>query len=203
MILFLSIGLSIIVALLTGGHLSGLTRVSLRLGWLAFVALGLQAASIYTVQPQWLPGLVLVASYLLLGAVVVANVRTPGVALIAIGLAANLAVIAANGGYMPVTSEALSIVGMDHLITVTESGSKVFGSKDIVLSYSDTRLWALSDIVVVKWPFPAIFSLGDITLAAGAFWFIQAGLRTAEPAEREFADDEAIDGVRIDPDRGV
>ena len=97
MILLLSIGLSIIVALLTGGHLSGLTRVSLRLGWLAFIALGLQAVSIYTVQPQWLPGLVLVASYLLLGAVVVTNIRTPGVALIALGLAANLAVIAANG----------------------------------------------------------------------------------------------------------
>jgi hypothetical protein len=187
-ILLLSIGLSFVIALLTGGHLSGLARVPFKLGWLTFVALGLQVAAIYTVKPEWLPGVVLVSSYALLGVVVLANIRTPGVALIALGLAANLAVISANGGFMPVTPEAVSLIGMDHLISVTEAGNKVFGSKDIVLSYSDTNLWALSDIVVIRWPYPAIFSLGDLTLAAGAFWFIQAGLHTSPPSASTSSD---------------
>ena len=183
MILLLAIGLSIIGALLTGGHLLGLSRVSFKLGWLAFVALAIQVASVYVTQPAWLPGALLVLSYALLGTVALANVRTPGMALIALGLAANMAVIAANGGYMPVAPETVSLAGLEQLVSATETGHKIFGSKDIVLPYSDTRLWILSDIMVTRWPSATIFSLGDVMLAAGAFWFIQASLRIPEPKE--------------------
>jgi hypothetical protein len=184
MILLLSIGLSIVLGLLTGGRLSGLARVPFRLAWLTFVALGLQVISVYVGQRGWLPGMLLIISYSVLLAVVVANIRTPGLALLALGLVANLAVISANGGYMPVTSEAIALAGFEHLVSSTEAGNEIFGSKDIVLPYSDTRLWPLSDILIIRWPVPAVASLGDLVLAVGAFWFIQAGLRTEKAVER-------------------
>jgi hypothetical protein len=184
MILLLAVGLSIILGLLTGGRLSGLARVPFRLAWLTFVALGLQVISVYTERPGWLPGMLLLLSYSVLLAVVLANIRTPGLALIGLGLVANLAVIAANGGYMPVTSEAIALAGFEHLVSSTEAGNEVFGSKDIVLPYSDTRLWPLSDIIIINWPVPAVASLGDLLLSAGAFWFIQAGVHTKRAVER-------------------
>jgi len=178
MILLVSIAVSIVVALLTGGRLSGLARAPFKLGWLTFLALGLQVASVYSSVPNWFPAALLIASYALLLAVVLANIRTPGLALIGLGLVANMAVIAANGGYMPVTAEALSRAGLEHLVTTTEAGNKIFGSKDAVLSYSDTRLWVLSDILVIRKPSPTVFSLGDLFVAGGAFWFIQAGMHS-------------------------
>lgn len=181
MILLFSIGLSVALALLTGGRLSRLARVPFKLGWLTFVALGLQVASVYSSKPTWVPGALLIGSYALLVAVVLANLRVPGVAVIGLGLAANLAVIAANGGYMPVTSEAVSRAGLEQLVTTTDVGTEIFGSKDIVLPYSDTRLWALSDIVILRWPFPTVVSLGDVILAAGAFWFIFRSLHSEHP----------------------
>ncbi|NLT74415.1 MAG: DUF5317 domain-containing protein [Chloroflexi bacterium] len=190
MILLVSIGLAIVVALLLGGRLIGLARVPFRLGWLAFLALGLQVAAVFSSNTTWLPLAMLVGSYLLLLAVILANIRTPGIALLGLGLVANMAVIAANGGFMPVTVEAVSHAGLEHLITTTDSG-RVFGSKDIVLPYSDTRLWVLSDIIVIRKPTPAVLSLGDLMLAGGAFWFTLASMCSERRGRAARSDSEA------------
>ncbi len=183
MILVLSIALAVVIALLTGGRPSGLARISFVLGWLTFIALGIQIGAVYVREPAWLASTLLVTSYLLLVAVVVANLRLPGLAALGLGLVANMVAITANGGYMPVTPEAVARAGLQELVTVTDAGIRVFGSKDIVLPAAETRLWILSDILVLKHPFPTILSIGDLLLAVGAFWFIYATLHAGRPAE--------------------
>ncbi len=127
--------------------------------------------------------LVMIASYALLLAFLWANRGLGGMKLILAGAALNLAVIVANGGYMPVTPEALARSG--HLDLVVERGGEAFvvGSKDIVLPAGQTRLQSLSDVVSTPEVFPvsATFSAGDLFIMAGA-----AGWPTGccSPAER-------------------
>jgi len=187
MLLVLSIGLSLVIALATGGRLSGLARISFRLGWLTFVALGIQIGAVYVREPAWFASTLLVISYLLLVAVILANLRLPGLAALGLGLLSNMAAIIANGGYMPVTPEAVARAGLQELVTVTDAGVRVFGSKDIVLSVADTRLWILSDILVLKHPIATVLSIGDLLLAVGAFWFVYAALNAGRRTEDKVA----------------
>jgi hypothetical protein len=94
------------------------------------------------------------------------------------GLAANWIVMAANGGHMPVTYEALVAAGRAHLVESTMPGTLVFGTKDILLPLAETQLWPLSDIFVIPPPFPipSVFSLGDALLALGMFRLVPAAL---------------------------
>lgn len=125
MILLLALLFSIAISLARGGRFLWLAQVSLRLGWLAIVAFALQWSIIYAPLPrsEGLLGprtLLLMASYLLVVVVVVANRRVPGLPLIAIGLGLNLLVMVANGGFMPVTMEAVEHAGLTHLALGTE-----------------------------------------------------------------------------------
>jgi hypothetical protein len=90
--------------------------------------------------------------------------------LILIGALLNLAVILANGGYMPVTRGALARSGHLDLVFVHDEQAFVLGSKDIVLPEAQTRLQLLSDIVGIPEAFPvsATFSVGDLFIMAGA-----------------------------------
>ena len=49
-------------------------------------------------------------------------------------------------------------------------------SKDIILSREATRLWFLSDVLVLGKPFPlpTVFSLGDVFLMLGACVLLQS-----------------------------
>jgi len=95
----------------------------------------------------------------------------------------NLLVVLANGGFMPVTLEALRRAGLVHLALGLEPGSRLVATKDILLPRQDTRLWILSDIFVIPPPLPfnTIFSLGDFFLALGAFTFFQCAMLSASP----------------------
>jgi hypothetical protein len=98
--------------------------------------------------------------------------------LIGAGVAANWLVMAVNGGYMPVTYEALVAAGKGHLIANATPGTLVFGSKDILLPTAETRLPFLSDIFVIPPPFPvpSVFSLGDALIAVGMFRLLSRAL---------------------------
>jgi hypothetical protein len=115
-----------------------LATLNLRWAWLALVALVPQVIIIY-VPALWEPPLwgarlaLLVASYMLLVAVVIANWRLPGVFIIGLGLLLNLAPKVANDGFMPVTAEALDRAGLAHLAVSQEAGARVLSAKDILL----------------------------------------------------------------------
>lgn len=110
------------------------------------------------------------------------NFRLPGMPLLALGLACNLAVILANDGFMPLTVDAAS-----RLVSQTVLNSLVLGervgsaSKDILLSEANIRLPWLADRFVPPQnvPYRFAFSLGDIFIAAGAFWILFRGKQTA------------------------
>ncbi|HEY83799.1 MAG TPA: DUF5317 domain-containing protein [Chloroflexi bacterium] len=88
----------------------------------------------------------------------------------------NLVVMAANGGWMPVTPETSSFI---HPERVVEARTRPPSSKNLVLARSETRLWILSDIIrlTLPWQRTAI-SIGDALLIAGAGQFIfQATVR--------------------------
>jgi len=184
MILFVALLLSIAIALVRGGRFSCLAQTPLRYGWVAIAAFAMQWSIIYSPLPrtEGLLGartLLLIASYLLVVVVVVANRRLPGLSLIGVGLGLNLLVMLANGGFMPVTLEAVERAGLAHLALGTEPGARLSATKDIILPAKDTRLWLLSDIFVLPPPLPfrTVFCLGDLLLSAGVFVLFQRAMR--------------------------
>ncbi len=181
MILLLALVVAVGWALVRGGNLSHLQAISLRRVELALAAFGIQVAVIYLPLVEWSSWLrvsLLALSYVLLVGFVWSNRQLPGIWLLASGLAANWLVILANGGYMPITYEALVGAGRGYLAANTDAGSVIMGSKDILLPMAETRLWFLSDIFVIPPPFPlsTAFSLGDGLVMLGLFRFVTTAL---------------------------
>ncbi|MCL4528324.1 MAG: DUF5317 domain-containing protein [Chloroflexi bacterium] len=146
--------------------------------WLAFIAFLPQLIIAYLpasrhLLPDWIAALSLSLSLILFLAFAWINRRLPGMPILLIGLLLNLAVILANGGWMPISPEAVSrLAGPDAIRTVS-LGSRI-GQKDILLSPQDTRLEFLSDrFLLPDWlPHQVAFSLGDVFIAAGIFWLL-------------------------------
>ena len=109
------------------------------------------------------------------------NRHVAGFWLLGLGLLLNFAVIATNGGLMPISPETLAIV---HGSRIEEfADGRTFGSKSIVLAAEETRLEWLADRFTVpdELPIQFAYSLGDVFLAIGAFWVLWAGGSTRRP----------------------
>ena len=183
MILAAAVLVALLIGLLRGGDLRRLAQLPFKWGWLALVAFGSQLYLIYAPEPvgQGLGSprvILLVLSYVLLLAVVWQNRRLPGVWVMGIGFVANLSVMLLNGGYMPITPEALAAVGHARNAQSSQTGARVMATKDVILPREATVAWWLADIFVLAPPFPipTVFSLGDALIALGAFWLLQATL---------------------------
>ncbi|MGQ9492526.1 MAG: DUF5317 domain-containing protein [Anaerolineae bacterium] len=184
MILVAAIVVSIAVALLRGGRFTNLVSFPLRWGLLAVAAFAIQALFIYQTPTRKTIGvwgwqeIFFMTSHLLLLATVWLNRHLPGVKVIGLGLLLNLTVMAANGGWMPVTPDAVVKVGHTGLVPSLETGTRVYSSKNIILPAEQTKLRFLSDIFILARPFPipTIFSIGDVFVAAGIFLLIQGAM---------------------------
>ncbi len=126
------------------------------------------------VSRQW-SALILPVSLVILMLFVWYNRQLQGFWLLGFGLLLNLAVIATNGGLMPISPETLSTVHGTQTQELIDRS--VIGTKSIVLPVEETQLEWLADRFTVpdQSPIHFAFSLGDIFLAAGAFWVLWAG----------------------------
>ncbi len=189
MILLLVLGISILVGLVRGGRLSNLAALPLR--WPAVPVLALAAQSLVILFPQSrgqgllsLHSLLLMLSYLALLVTIWVNRGIPGMVLLCLGLLLNLTVMLLNGGYMPITPDAVKRIGATGYTVENGTGARVGYSKDVVLPREGTHLWLFSDIFVIPPPFPipTAFSLGDVLASAGMFLLLQyALLRVPSP----------------------
>lgn len=152
----------------------------LRYPWLAFAAFLPQFLAFYLPStrewfPDWLAAACLLTSQALFLGFAWLNRRLPGMWLLLAGLALNLAVIAANGGFMPIGPQTAARLVPAETLAGSSSGSR-FGIKDILLLPHETRLaWLADRFLPPAWfPYRVAFSPGDVLIALGAFWLLAA-----------------------------
>jgi len=99
------------------------------------------------------------------------NRRLPAFWILAAGLVLNLAVILANGGFMPISPETAARLIPQESLQALSLGERFGGGKDILLLEESTRLALLSDrLLPPGWfPYQVAFSPGDVVVAVGAF----------------------------------
>lgn len=181
MFILYAVAFGVLLGFAFGGRLANLASIEFRWPWLAIAGFAVQVAlfssavrdSIGAAGPP-----IYVAST---GAVLIAvlrNVRLPGLALVAVGAASNLAAIVANGGVMPTTPAAQAAAGV-----AIEQG---FTNSVVV---ANPGLQPLTDIYALPaWvPFANVFSIGDVLIALGVVLVLVMGMRSAPTARREDA----------------
>jgi len=180
-ILLLVMASGLAVGQLRGGDLDSLRGAPMKALPLAVAALvlqvllGLQGLRLDGALPMI--GSVLLVASLLLGLIVVwANRRLPGMALIGLGLLANLLVVGINGG-MPVSKATLERVG----ISATSPDLRELGPK-YVLERPGTRLGVLGARLAIP-PGRTMVSVGDVAQYAGLVLLVQ-GLMLAGTRRR-------------------
>lgn len=180
----------ILLPAIVAGLLAGLARArrhgngslrspDLRLIWLVPIAF----------LPQWLAfdlpatrrlttdksaAMAMVSSQALLLIFAWFNRNQPGFWALGTGLALNLSVITLNRGLMPVSPEVVA-----ELLPYVPADDWQVGERvgwNIVLLVTDTRLWWLSDhLLLPAWfPYRKALSVGDLLIATGAFWHLWA-----------------------------
>lgn len=175
-----------VIGWLLGGRLTGLAGLRFRAYWMIVGGLAAQAVAIGSLGlpvglfVQARPELIL-GSYVLILYGLWHNRSIPGMAVVCLGFALNFVTIAANGGEMPITYQALENTGQTYLVNGPDSGQYVGRSKDILLTREQTRLWPLTDVLTTPWPLRRAASFGDfVTLAGiGAMWVL--AMRSREP----------------------
>ena len=139
--------LAVGIGLLTGGRLSGLSAMRFRLVPAALAGLLLQ----FLVPPGIWQQVLLFASFLLLSAFAVANIKIPGFTLILAGIVMNFLVIGVNAG-MPVPRWSLErsdqIQELEFLI---EHG----GAKHHLATEEDTLMF-LADVIPLALTDPSV-----------------------------------------------
>jgi hypothetical protein len=160
--------LALAVGFLGGGRFAGLSSLRIRLAPLAIVGLALQFLS---PSRGDLPYLLLMVSFVMLTVFAAVNLRTPGFALILIGMLMNFLVIAANHG-MPVTQYALVASGQQDTLTELV---RLGGEKHHLAGPGD-RLLFLADVTPIPPPVRQAVSAGDVVAYAGVAFVIVAAM---------------------------
>lgn len=161
MVVAWAIPIGVLAGLLAGGRLDGLTGLRIRWAWLAIGGLLVQVVLFGLPSSDTLEAvgpIVYVTSTAVVLLALVVNLRVPGLWIVGLGAASNLAAIVANGGYMPTTAEALAAAGVEEAEGFSNS---------VVLA--DPALAPLTDILALpSWiPLANVFSVGDVLIALG------------------------------------
>jgi hypothetical protein len=129
------------------------------------------------------------------------NRRLSGIWMLALGLALNLIVIAANGGFMPINPHTASQLEPPEVVDSIPLGSRLGYSKDILLEPAQTHLGCLSDRFLLPkgLPYQAAFSLGDVVIAVGAFWLIASQGKSMRTSGKILKEAECYPQRHTDP----
>jgi hypothetical protein len=181
----------VLFGMLTGGRPANAARRPVQLTWLLLCSALVQVAAELLDVPDRLGLAMVLVSYVGLAAFAIANIRLVGMPVVLVGLAANLAVIALNGG-MPVRASAILA---SNAAASSELATLDFGAKRHLATDTD-RLTVLGDVVPVR-PTHEVLSFGDLILAFGIADVIFRLLmpRVAGRARRGDDDDEEVDLV--------
>ena len=167
MVLLAVLVLAVLTVPLAGGRLAALGDLQVRWGWAVVAAIGLQVL-IISVFPDRFEALhepLHLLSYGFAALFVYANIRLPGVLLIALGGLLNLIAIVANGGVMPASRAAQRSAG------IVQSDDGFANSAAL----EDPELLFLGDVFAIPDSVPYldnVFSIGDVLIAVGAFVLI-------------------------------
>lgn len=155
----IAVAITIAVALARGGRLRDLERVEIRHLWVFPAGLVLMIVLNVAKLKGWLTTeqtlLAQPSIYVVIIAGILLNRHLRGATTLAVGTFLNLLVIAANGGYMPVSMPALKASGL----TMKELEDVMY-LRHVPMG-PDTRLAFLGDIIPVPWP-PLLRSVGSI-----------------------------------------
>ncbi len=158
-----------------GGAIRNFARLSFR--WPAIFLVGIAARAV-AFSPIVRSAPIAIALYLLaIGCLIIGMIRNrwlAGLELILVGLLLNAIVILANGGAMPVSADALRLIGhYDFALRLSREGS----IGHVTLATPDTLLRPLADVI----PLTAIpglqtvASVGDLFIAAGVLIIFYVG----------------------------
>lgn len=162
--------LAVVIGLVSGGRLSGLSSLRLRWAPLALVGLGLQ---LFLPPGNW-PLVLLMVSFVLLTIFAIRNLKVAGFPLVLVGLLMNFLVIGVNGG-MPVPRHALEASDqMGELQYLIDHG----GAKHHLATSEDSLLF-LADVIPLGAPVRQAISLGDIFVYIGVTQVVVAAMRTS------------------------
>lgn len=170
---------SLAVGMVRGGRLDRLVEFEFRAFWAVIAAFALQyllnsadATRPSPVVSFFIP--IHVAVYAILGYALWVNLATPGVKVIAAGVALNFLVIAVNGMRMPVSVDVMRWAGMPSQVAFLETGKAL---THVALEPA-TRLKFLGDVLAIPRPFPSpsAFSFGDVLMLVGVFILVQAAM---------------------------
>lgn len=177
MFILYALVVGLVAGFLLGGRLSGLGRLEFR--WAPVIVGGLVVQLALFADPvaERIGSLgppIYVASTLAVLAGVVRNIRLVGMPLVFLGALSNLAAIAANGGFMPVSEAALRANG--------RTPSAIYSNSRLI---PDPALEPLTDIFAMPpWmPFANVFSIGDLLIGAGVALAVISAMR-ADPDAR-------------------
>jgi hypothetical protein len=171
-------------AVLPGSRLSRLGSRRWRHTWLVWLALAVQVVVISVLPDgRGLSEAAHLGTYALAAAFVAVNHRSVGTLVIGVGGLLNLVAIAANGGVMPATRDALEASGW-------EPTPGHFANSALV---ADPHVQLLGDVFATpSWlPVHSVFSVGDVVIVAGFALFLHEtcwvgrAARLAQPATTE------------------
>jgi hypothetical protein len=171
MFILYAVVVGLAIGLVAGGRIGSIGDI--RFHWAPLVLLGFGAqvllfSDAVAERVGDLGPVLYVASTLLVVVAVIRNSAVPGMPLVALGAACNLAAIVANGGFMPASPAAMAALG--------KAAPTIYSNSAVV---AQPALAPLTDIFALPtWlPFHNIFSLGDVILAVGVAMVIAIAMR--------------------------
>ncbi len=166
------------MAFLMGHDLGAIGRLPYR-GGRSILGLVLGLFILQTIAVIYVPGqttlqvIILILSQVVLIAVLLLNHRLPGAKLFALGVALNVTVMVANGGWMPISIETYNYIYPDR--PPIEAQARPPKSKNVALPQKDITMWWLVDVIPTPWLWRwYAVSPGDVILMIGAARFIFA-----------------------------